>query len=144
MHLNIKYIQRHKNRGQFSARGPQKRVVDCQYIFLFSVFILSICCTFYCRNFFRMSNISDLPKTKPIFFRLDKKKSKHHNTILKGHSGRSKLSQTSLLVIHLILFYQGYFSQEKTHYTKSLKLKKSSKSSNSLHHGRMYVRTDIL
>ena len=68
MHLNRKYIQRHKKRREFSACGSKKRLVDCQYLHIpVSVTIfLFVVGMFYCQNFFRVSNISDLPKIKAL------------------------------------------------------------------------------
>ena len=57
---------------------------------------------FYCQNFFRVSNICDLPKTKALCS--SEQEVNPPVSTIKGHFCRSKLSQTSLIVIHFILF----------------------------------------
>ena len=99
MHLNRKYLQRHKKKT-IQCRWAKETCSRLSVQILVSVTSFSIYCTLYCQNFFRVSNISDLPKTKAIFVGLDKKK----NRCTSINFCRSKLSQTSLFVILLILF----------------------------------------
>ena len=116
MHLNRKYLQRHKKKT-IQCRWSKETCSRLSVQILVSVTSFSIYCTLYCQNFFRVSNISDLPKTKAIFVGLDKKKIDAPVSISAGLNYLKRHYSSYFW----FCFYQGYFSQEKTHYTKSSK-----------------------